>query len=456
MRLKDIRFAPVNFHPASIWRSLQQRPALIKILSNIGWLTADKLLRMGMGLLVGVWVARYLGPEQFGLINYASAFVSLFAVVATLGLNSIVVRDLVAAPDHAGLTLGTAAMLQLLGGLLAFVLVLVSIWLARPDDGTTQGIVAILGSSLLFKATETASYWFEAQVQSKYIVWANNAAFLTFIAVKIILILANAPLITFVWAMLGETALAALAVVAMFMSRGPGLTLLSVQSARARTLLRDSWPLILSGLAIAFYMKIDQIMLGQMLGDEAVGIYSAAVRISEVWYFIPMSIVASLFPAIIDAKTISESLYYQRFQRLYDLMVWLSLAIALPMTFLSNSLITFLYGTAYAEAGLVLAVHIWASVFVFLGVASGQWFIVENRQILSLQRTALGAFVNVGLNLILIPGLGILGAAMATVVAQSAAAIFFDLLNRETRPIFAMKMRALNPLRLGIANVFHS
>lgn len=445
----------MNLFPASIWRHLEQKPVLVKILSNIGWLTADKLLRMGMGLLVGVWVARYLGPEQFGLVNYASAFIGLFAVIGTLGLNSIVVRDLVSNPDQAGLTLGTAALLQLLAGFLAFILAVVSILLLRPDDGMTQWIVTILGTGLLFKASETAAYWFEAQVECKFVVWANNLVFLTFTVVKIILILANAPLSAFILAMLGETVFAALAVLAMFSTRGPGLAILGAQLARARTLLHDSWPLILAGLAVAFYMKIDQIMLGQMLNNEKVGIYSAAVRISEVWYFIPMAIVASLFPAIIDAKNTSESLYYQRLQRLYDLMVKLSLAIAIPMSFLSDDLVDLLYGTAYAGAGTVLSIHIWSSVFVFLGVASSQWFVVENRQILSLQRTALGALVNVGLNLLMIPKFEVLGAAIATVIAQGFATFFFDALTKETRPMFAMKLQALNPMRLGVINDFH-
>ena len=197
-------------------------------------------------------------------------------------------------------------------------------------------------------------------------------------------------------------------------------------------------------MAIMVYMKIDQIMLGQMLGDEAVGIYSAAVRISEVWYFIPMMIVASVFPAILEAKKRDDGQYIQPLQRLYDLMVWLSVAIALPMTFVSTPIVVALFGPNYAESGPVLAIHIWASVFVFLGVASSQWFIAENRQILSFQRTLLGAIVNVILNLILIPYFGPIGAAVATVVAYAIAAFLADLLQKETRQMFAMKLSSMN------------
>lgn len=191
-------------------------------------------------------------------------------------------------------------------------------------------------------------------------------------------------------------------------------------------------------------MKIDQIMLGQMLNDNAVGVYSAAVRISEVWYFIPMVIVASVFPAILEAKKRDESQYQQRLQRLYDLMVALSVFVALPMTFLSNHIVTSLFGSAYTQAGPILAIHIWASVFVFLGVASSQYFVAENRQIISMQRTLLGAVVNIFLNFFLIPVLGSIGAAIATIFSYAIADFFSDLLQKETRFMFAMKINSMN------------
>jgi O-antigen/teichoic acid export membrane protein len=186
----------------------------------------------------------------------------------------------------------------------------------------------------------------------------------------------------------------------------------------AISLLKDSWPLILSGLAVMIYMKIDQVMLQEMIGSEAVGLYSAAVRISEAWYFIPMVISSSLFPAIVNAKKQSEELYYARLQRLYDLMVWISIAIALPMTFLSDWVIKLLYGTEYSQAGSVLMIHIWAGVFVSLGVITGKIVIVNNQQKNSVYSTFLGLFLNIFLNYIIIPIYGIKGAAFTTLISQ--------------------------------------
>lgn len=418
------------------------RPNLQKILINTGWLFGDKILRMGMGLLVGVWVARYLGPEQFGLLNYAVAFVALFTSVATLGLNGIVVRDLVQDPSMAETTMGTAFMLSVLGGLSAFGLSLLAISYARPNDDLAKFIVVLLSLLMVLKATDVVRYWFESQVQSKYVVSIENGVFLVFSTVKIGLILASASLIAFVWAILAEALIVAVGLMGMYAWRGGKLSAWRSRFTRAKTLLKDSWPLILSGLSIMVYMRIDQVMLGQMLGDESVGIYSAAVRISEVWYFIPMAIVASVFPSIIEAKKKSEALYYERLQKLLNVMVMLALAVAIPMTFLSDWVVTLLFGTAYHQAGSVLAVHIWAGIFVFLGVASGTWFLIEGLQRYSFYRILSGAVVNVGLNLILIPKFGVIGAAWATVVSQAGANTFFNVFNSKTRPLFFMQCKS--------------
>ena len=422
---------------------IEQRRGLTNILNNIIWLFFDKFIRLGVGLLVGVWIARYLGPEQFGLLSYALAFVALFTAIANLGLNGIVVRDLVQDPSKAETTMGTSFVLSMLGGFSAFCLSLLAISYAKPDNELAKFIVVLLSLLMVFKATDVVRYWFESQVQSKYVVWMENGVFLAISAVKIGLILASAPLISFVWAIFVEALIVAVGLLGIYAWRGGKLTAWRFRFARAKVLLTDSWPLILSGLAIMVYMRIDQIMLGQMLGDESVGIYSAAVRISEVWYFIPMIIVASVFPSIIEAKKQDETIYYQRLQKLYDMMVMLALSLALLMTFLSDWVITLLFGNAYQQSGPVLAIHIWAGIFVFLGVASGNWFIIEGLQKLSFYRTLLGAVINIGANFILIPKYGAVGAAVATVFSQIIAAYAFDVISFKTRNLFWMKTRAL-------------
>ncbi len=444
----------LRFLPVKLRRNLEQRHGLTNILNNIIWLFFDKLIRLGVGLLVGVWIARYLGPEQFGLLNYAIAFVALFTAVSNLGLYGIVVRDLVQNPTLADTTMGTSFALQALGGLCAFGLALLSIIYVRSNDSLAILIVALLALLMAVKATDVVRYWFESKVHAKYVVWTENAVFLIFAIVKIVLVVAEATLMAFVWALFAESLFVAVGLLGVYAWQGGNISAWRCRFDRAKTLLSDSWPLLLSGLAIMVYMRIDQIMLGQMLGDEYVGIYSAAVRISEVWYFIPMAITVSVFPSIIKAKKTNEVKYKQRLQKLYDIMVLLALVVAIPMTFLSDLVVTLLFGNAYVQAGSVLSIHIWAGIFAFLWVASGRWFIIEGLQKYAFYRNLLGAAVNIGLNLILIPNFGVIGAAWATVVSLACVSVLFNVFNSKTRPVFFMLCKSF--LIIGIFRKGHN
>lgn len=437
----------IRYLPAPLRAKIEHRPNLQKILGNTGWLFADKILRMGMGLLVGVWVARYLGPEQFGLFNYATAIVALFTAIATLGLNNIVVRDLVKHPEDADATLGTACMLQLIGGILATGAAVVAVSLMRPDDVTFRLMVAIVGSAMVFKASDVIRYWFEARVQSKYTVWLENAGFLVFAAVKVVLILAKAPLLAFVWVVLAEAALVAVLLLFVYTQQGNRLSTWRYHYAHAKSLLQDSWPLILSGLATMLYMRLDQIMLGQMLGDAAVGVYSAASRISEIWYFIPIAIVNSVLPGIIRLKSIDQKKYIQKIQKLYDLLIGFSILVAITITFLAPFIIHILYGRNYSESATILSIQIWAGVFVTMGVARGPWVISEHLQKYTYRYIGLAMLVNVISNIILIPKFGPIGASISSIAAQATTALIAPSFFKSTRVSVGMLLKSLNPYR---------
>lgn len=429
--------------PACLRRKISHRPSLLMSLDNLGWLLADKVLRLGVGLVVGVWFARYLGPEQFGLFNYALALVALFGAIASVGLKGIVVRDLVRQPESAAATLGSGFVLQLFGGLVAFMSAVLAVLLLRPDDPLSGYLVAVLGAALVFKASDVVRYAFEAQVASRHVVRVDAAVFLLLAAVKIGLILAEAPLVAFAWAAFAEAGLVAAGLFLLAVRRGPSPGQWRARAARMKTLLADSWPLVLSGLAVMVYMRIDQIMLGQMVGDDAVGIYSAALRLSEAWFFVPTAIAATTFPAILAVRSTDAVQYRQRLEQLFRWVVALGVAVAVVVTLLADSLISALYGPSYAAAGILLAVHVWTGVFVGLGVVSGNWYLAENLQTLALQRTLLGGVVNVLANLALIPLYGALGAALATLIAQMAAAYLFDAFHPATRTLFRSKTRAV-------------
>lgn len=410
--------------PSFMMERLQGRVYLQKVLENMGWLFFDKLFRMGVGLFVGVWVARYLGPENFGTLGYAQAFVALFATFASLGLDNIVVRDIVNEPGCRDETLGTAYTLRLLGGVFTTVVCLTVIYLIRPGDALTFYLVGIIAVGTIFQSFNVIDFWFSSQVESKYTVYAQNTAFIIISIVKVLLILNKAPLIAFAWAALSEIVIGSLGLIIFYRFNGYSMRKWYASSSRARELLIQSWPLMLSGLAIMIYMKIDQVMLGQMLGEFSVGIYTAAVKLSEVWYFIPTAIVASVTPAIYSAKKISETLYYQRLQKLFNIIVVIAYGVALTMTFFSGWLIHLLFGNEYISAGPVLAIHIWSAVFVFIGVARNVFIISEGLMKFSFVTTIIGAIVNIAANILLIPLYGPLGAAVATLVSYVIASYF--------------------------------
>jgi PST family polysaccharide transporter len=280
-------------------------------------------------------------------------------------------------------------------------------------------------------------------VESKYAVIAKNIAFILNSLIKIALILTKAPLLAFAWVTLAEFVMSAIGLMIVYQIRGFSFWLWRWSSSVAKTLLKESLPLIFSGFAILIFMRIDQIMLGQMIGDKEVGIYSAAVRISEIWYFIPGAIVSSVAPSIYAAKEKSESVYYQRIGQLLRLLICISLAIALPMTFLSNTIIMVLFGNGYVEAGPILAVHIWTSLFVFMGLATSPWFIAEGLNHVSLSKTLTGAILNIILNLLLIPKYAGLGAAIATIISQAAAAFLCNAFDTRTQKLFQIQMQSL-------------
>ncbi|MRR06370.1 MAG: flippase [Deltaproteobacteria bacterium] len=406
-----------RYLPLFVKQRLEGRHQLHRIIANTGWLFADKLIRMGMGLLVGVWVARYLGPDQFGLLNFAGAFAALFTAIASLGLDGIVVRNLVRRPGERNEILGTALLLKLTGGSLSIALAMIAVRLMRPADTLTHWLVGIAIAGTIFQAIDPIDFWFQSQVRSKYTVYAKNGAFLLTAILKVILILVKAPLMAFAMAGLAEIAMGSIGLLLAYRATGGFITVWRARLPLARELLRDSWPLILSGVVIMIYMRIDQVMIGQISGNQEVGVYSAAVRLAEVWYFIPTAVVSSVFPGIVEARAIGDEPFYGQLQKLYNFMAFLAYAVALPVTFIAGPVVNILFGSAYEKAGPMLAVLIWAGLFTNLGVARSSFLTAMNWTRLHFLTVSLGCVINVGLNFLLIPRYGGMGAVIASFVA---------------------------------------
>ena len=429
------------------FKSLKNHQGFMKYFKNTSWLFGEKILRMFVGLFVGIWIARYLGPEQFGLLSYASSFVGLFTAFATLGLDSIVIRELVKDETKRDLLIGTAFWLKLFGAIVVLLILALAVQFTSNDQFTNT-LIFIIASATVFQSFNVIDFYFQSKVLSKYVVYANIISLFVSSVLKIVLILNEAPLIAFAWVMLFDAFVLACGYIYFYLHRHLSFRAWKFHRTTATSLFKDSWPLMFSWMFVAVFMKIDQIMIKEMLDAEAVGQYAAAVRLSEAWYFVPAAIVMSLFPAIINAKKQSEKLYYTRLQKLYDLMVWMAITIALIMTFLSDWIVNLLYGEAYYEAGTVLMIHIWAGVFVFLGLAFGKYLTTENLTKKALYRTSLGALLNIMFNFVLIPKYGINGAAIATLIGNLVAHYVYDFFDRDLRGQLVMKTKSFFPIHI--------
>jgi len=413
-----------------------------KYFKNTSWLFSEKILRMVVGLFVGVWVARYLGPDRFGMLSYAIAFVGLFTTISTLGLHGIVVRELVKDESKRDKIIGTAFWLKLVAGFVVLLILAAAVNLTS-NDAYTNLLVFIIASATVFQSFNVIDFYFQAKVLSKYVVFANIISLAISSIIKIVLIIIEAPLIAFAWTVLFDSVVLAAGYIYFYYRNKLSFKEWKFEKSVALDLIKDSWPLVLSGIVISVYMRIDQVMIKEMMNNEAVGQYAAAVRLSEAWYFIPMVIASSLFPAIINAKEKSEELYYARLQKLYTLAVWIAIAIALPMTFLSDWVVNILYGVQYDQAGGVLMIHIWAGVFVSFGSIWSKHMLANNKQKVFLSYDITSTVLNVIINLILIPFIGINGAAIATACSILITYIFFGIFYHDQKDTIKYFIRAI-------------
>ncbi|MGN6639915.1 MAG: flippase [Mucilaginibacter sp.] len=396
--------------------------AFEKYFKNTGMLFVGRIGSLAIKMIVGICVANYLGRGQNGVLFGGTVYIYFFSAIATLGLDQFIVKELHAFPHNRDQILGTSLVMKLMAGVGCIPL----IWLAYqiyPARGTPYHYVFIFSMIGIVQAFTVIDAYFQSEVKSKYIMQVQVVGNLVSAAIKLALIGLKMPLIWFVYAYTFDFLLISIGYCFTYQRKGRSLFKWSYNGSLAKKLLSYSWPLIISGIMVALYMKIDQIMLQNMKGVKEAGAYATVASLSEAWNFVPTVIVTSLFPAILNARRDDINRYNKRIQNLYDLMVYLSVPVALIITF-ASPLIYKLYHKEYAYAAPVLSVHIWSGVFVFLGAASSQYLIAENYNTLTFIRTGFGAIVNIVLNLILIPKMGMMGAAIATLVAYASAAFF--------------------------------
>ena len=414
----DKIFKRINRILPAKYRWILNHDGFKRYFSNTGWMFGGQGITLLVSFFIGAWVTRYLGPSNYGAMSYALAFVGLFAFISDLGSGAILNRELVKHREKRDELMGTAFRLKLIGGIISMTLVIIVAFLIKTSP-LVRLLIIIFSASSILQVINVISFYFQARVEAKKNVQVRAIATLISAALKVLIILSGKGIIFLVIVYLLDLVWQGIGFIIQYRQEGLRLRDWYFKSKLAKRIWKSSWPLMLAAAAGYIYSKIDQVMIGLMLNNLEVGLYAAAVKLSEVWYFIPGIISVSLFPAIVNARQSNQVSYHQRLRGLYTLMTTISLAIVVPVALLAKPLILWLYGIKYLASVPVLQIYIWSNLALFLWIALSQYLMAEDKVRTIFFVNIFAMIINVGLNLILIPIMGIRGAALATLISYS-------------------------------------
>ncbi|VGO12149.1 hypothetical protein PDESU_00700 [Pontiella desulfatans] len=413
-----------------------------KVVKNVYWAVVGKLVNIASGLLVGVLVARNLGPENFGLMNYVISYVTLFSVLAAFGLDNIEVRELSRTGADRNTLMGTAFVLRIGFALVALLLILGTL-LSFESDHFTFVMVMVYSLSLVFSSLNVIRNYFTSIILNEYVVKTEISRTVLGALIKIVLLINNCSVGWFIVASMFDFFLVGAGYLFSYRRKVGTILEWNVDWGVAKMLIRASFPLLLSGAAVIIYQRINAVMIRNMIDNASVGQFSAAAKISEIAIFIPMVIAQSITPLLVKAHEADPQKYLEKKQYFVDIMVWSSIAISVAMALLAAPGIRILFGEKYLEAIPVLQIMSWKALATALFGASGQLIVIENLHKYVVLRNLAGCVFSVVLNYYLIPVWGIAGSAIATIVAMIFAGYFSHLIIRPYRYLFTVQTKAL-------------
>lgn len=388
-----------------------------KTAKNAGWIVGEKIIQMLLSLVVGLLTARYLGPSNYGLINYATSFTAFFAAFCNLGLNSLMVKELVDRPDGEGLVLGTAMGMRAISSILSAITIMAVACVIDRDEPTTILVVALCTLGMVFHVMSTLNYWFQRHLKSKFTAIATFVAYVATATYRVVLMISGQSVEWF--ALATSVDYICLAALLMYFYKKEGGQKLGFSWQYGKQMLSRSKHFILSGLMVAIYGQTDKLMLKQMLDLEETGFYSTATAINGMWCFVLAAIIDSMYPSVMEAHKAGDELRFKHKNRqMYAIVFYISIAAAVGFNVFAEPIIYILYGKAYLPAAMPLRIVSWYTAFSYLGVARNAWIVCKNRQNHLIKIYAGAAVGNVVLNALLIPVWGASGAALASLLAQ--------------------------------------
>jgi O-antigen/teichoic acid export membrane protein len=402
-----------------------------KFLANTGWIVGERVYQMLISLVVGVMTARYLGPSNYGIINYAASFIAFFSSICTLGLEGIIVKELVDNPEREGELLGSGIIMRLASSLISMIAILILISVLNRNDIVMLVVATLQSIALLFRSVELIEFWYQSKLQSKYSSIIKGIGYTTMSLYKVVLLITGKSVEWFAFSTTVDSIIIALLFLYFYHRQGGNR--LRFRFTTVKELISQSYHFILSGIIVVIYNHMDKVMIGQYLSEKQVGLYSAAITICNMWVFVPNALINSARPLIMKLKGQNEDLYVRRLKQLYSFIWWMGIAFALIISAFSTLIVLILYGRQYLDAVPSLIIASWYTVFSVLGTARGIWILCEGKYKFVKRYLSWGVVVNLVLNTILIPMWGIEGAAFATLVTQIVTAIIAPVFYKETR-----------------------
>ena len=413
-----------------------------KVLANVYWAVLGKVVRIVSELFVGILVARYLGPAQYGTMSYVISFVSLFSILATFGLDNIEIRELARNQVTKEVLIGTAFRLKLVLACITFVII-GGVVLAFETDRFTQIMIMVYAVSVIVNSIGVIRNYFTSIVLNEYVVKTEIFRTIVGMGIKLLLLLFRAPLAWFIIAVTFDSILVASGYLYSYASKVGRVSDWAYSGQVARYLLRHSFPLLLSGAAVLIYQRIDQVMIRHMIDSASVGYFSIAAKFTELIQFLPLVMSHTIAPLLIRARETNRETYHRKRQQFVDVIVWTALLLAVAVSLSSFWLVRLTYGAQYLKAVPVLQILAFKSVGMALQASSGQLIIIEHLQKWAVIRNLIGVVICVGMNLLLIPKFGIVGSAWATIITVVFTGCLANVFIPPYYPVLKIQLRAL-------------
>lgn len=407
-----------------------------KIISNSAWVIIQHIYSMLTSLIIVALIARHLGPADYGLINYCSSLIAMFTTLSGLGLDNLIVSEIIRNPEKEGGYLGSALVMRLAASFISYPVILALIAVMNPGNHTLFIVAALQALGMIFQTYEVLVYWFRIKLKMKYISIALVAAITVNTIFRIVLLINKATVEWFALSISVQALVGGIIIAAFFAKKSD--VRLKAGFRDARDLLKISYNCIISSMAIIIYMEVDKILLEKMTGSANVGIYSAAVVLATCWQFIPVTLIDSSRPVILEKRKTSHEAYIDQFKLLMAGVNLMAFVFALLMSCLGWFFIYFLYGRDYLGAFIPLIILSWSSFIGISGYTRTVWITGEGFYKYEKSYAVTAMILNILLDIVLIWQFGVIGAAVATLITYVYEVLIVPLFFRETRDFTKM------------------